>query len=350
MSDDTDKTEDATPRRLRRAIEQGDSGVSAYAAQAVAFVAAAALAPSAVRALAARTHEDLRRAIARAAFSKVAGSDLAAVPAAALATELVSLVVPLLAAVACVGAVAHLVQTGGLLALKRLTPDLERLNPVAGIKGLFSASRAFAVVRALLGGSLAAALAYAGLRDHVADVAHLAGHARSAGVLVAALTAGLAWRLALAGLLLAALDVAFTRRAWRRRLRMSKDEVRREYKDAEGDPQLKAARERAHAEMMAHATIANVRTASVVVVNPTHLACALRYDEKRGDEAPVVVANGEGDLAARIVQAAHDHVVPVLQDIPLAHALAELQTGDVIPEALYEAVAEILRLVLLSPR
>jgi type III secretion protein U len=84
-------------------------------------------------------------------------------------------------------------------------------------------------------------------------------------------------------------------------------------------------------------------------VNPTHLACALRYDEKEGDQAPVVVASGEGDLAARIVQAAHDYGVPVVRDVPLARALVELDVGDVIPEALYEAVAEILREIWSGP-
>ena len=124
---------------------------------------------------------------------------------------------------------------------------------------------------------------------------------------------------------------------------MSKDEVRREHKEAEGDPQHKAARERAYHELLAQATVANVRTASVVVVNPTHLACALRYDEKEGDEAPVVVASGEGELAARIVREAEAYGVPVVRDVPLARALVELQVGEVIPEALYEAVAEVLR-------
>jgi type III secretion protein U len=124
---------------------------------------------------------------------------------------------------------------------------------------------------------------------------------------------------------------------------MSKDEVRREHKDSEGDPQLKAARERAYHDMMAQATIASVRTASVVIVNPTHLASALRYDEKDGDEAPVVVASGEGELAQQIRQAAEQWGIPVVHDVPLARALSELQVGDVIPEALYEAVAEILR-------
>ena len=124
---------------------------------------------------------------------------------------------------------------------------------------------------------------------------------------------------------------------------MTKDEVRREYKESEGDPQLKAARERAHREMLAQATVASVKNATVVVVNPTHLACALRYDEKEGDEAPVVTASGEGDLAQQIKRAAEQYGIPLVHDVPLARALVELAPGDVIPEALYEAVAEILR-------
>ncbi len=106
---------------------------------------------------------------------------------------------------------------------------------------------------------------------------------------------------------------------------------------------IRAARQRAYQEIHAQAAIANVRTATVVVVNPTHLACALRYDEKAGDEAPVVVASGEGDLAARIAQAAQEWGVPIVRDVPLARALVELGVGDSIPEALYEVVAEILR-------
>ena len=150
-------------------------------------------------------------------------------------------------------------------------------------------------------------------------------------------------RAAILGVFLAVLDVVVTRRSWRKKLMMSKADVKREHKESEGDPQLKAARERAHHEMLAAATVANVQKASVVIVNPVHIACALRYDEEDGDEAPVVVASGHGDLAARIVQAARAHGVPVLQDIPLARALVELEVGSAIPEALYEAVAEILR-------
>ncbi len=334
----SDKTEEATPRRLRKAREEGDSGASAYAAQALAFVVAVALVPSAVRALVTWSAAALRAAIAEAATHGQARFD-----AESLATAVVALTFPVLVAAGIAGAVAHVVQTGGTVATARLTPKLERLNPLQGFKGFFSATRLFAVVRALFAGVFVAWLAVRGLGDHLVDLARLGGRLSWVGTVVAEIAGALAWRAALVGLALGVLDVVVTRGAWMRRLRMSKEEVKREHKDAEGDPQQKAARERAYHELLAQATIGNVRTASVVVVNPTHLACALRYDEKAGDEAPVVVASGEGELAQRIREAAEQWGIPVVHDVPLARALVELQPGDVIPEALFEAVAEVLR-------
>jgi type III secretion protein U len=346
----SDKTEEATPKRLRKAREDGDSGASAFAAQAVAFAVAVAIVPAAVRAVASHAADDLRGAIARAATVNMtcAPGDVCVghgVPldAAALATTVVALVAPLLLAAGLAGAIVHVVQTGGVVATKRLTPKLERLNPFAGVKGFFSAARLFSVVRALLAGLVVGWLAWRGLADHLVDLAHLGGQPLWTPSLVADVAGALAWRAALVGLALGVVDVVVTRGTWRRRLRMSKDEVKREHKESEGDPQTKAARERAYHELLAQATVANVRTASVVVVNPTHLACALRYLENEGDDAPVVVASGEGDLAQRIVRAAEEYGVPVVRDVPLARALIELQVGEVIPEALYEAVAEILR-------
>lgn len=334
----SDKTEEASPRRLRKAREEGDSGASAYAAQALAFVVAVALVPTAVKALAAWAADALRTTIAQAAAHGAARFD-----AESLATAVVALTFPVLVAAGIAGAVAHVVQTGGAVASARLTPKLERLNPFVGFRNFFSATRLFAVVRALFAGVFVAWLAVRGLGDHLVDLARLGGRLSWVGIVVAEIAGSLAWRAALVGLALGVLDLVVTRGAWLRRLRMSKDEVKREHKDSEGDPQQKAARERAYHELLAQATIGNVRTASVVVVNPTHLACALRYDEKEGDEAPVVVASGEGELAQRIVAAATDWGIPVVRDVPLARALVELQPGEVIPEALYEAVAEVLR-------
>lgn len=335
---DGDKSEEPTPRRLRKAREEGDSGASTYAAQAVGFVVAVALVPSAVRALARYAAAELRGVL-----EAVGTGARPPLDPVSLATVVVGLAFPVLVAAGIAGGVAQLVQTGGAVASKRLTPRLDRLNPFQGAAGFFSATRLFAVARALVAGLVVGWLAVRGLGDHLVDFAHVGGRSTWIAALVGDVAGTLAWRAALVGLGLSLVDLLVTRAAWLRKLRMSKDEVRREHKDAEGDPQQKAARERAYHELLAQATVANVRTASVVVVNPTHLACALRYDERDGDEAPLVVAKGEGEDARRIARAAEDWGVPVVQDVPLARALVELEVGTVIPEALYEAVAEVLR-------
>jgi flagellar biosynthesis protein FlhB len=123
---------------------------------------------------------------------------------------------------------------------------------------------------------------------------------------------------------------------------MTKAEVKREHREAEGDPQIKTARQRAYRDMLAAATINAVRDATVVIVNPEHLATALRYQEGE-DDAPRVVASADGELAQKIQEAARAYGIPIVRDVPVARALAELEVGDAIPEALYEAVAEILR-------
>jgi flagellar biosynthesis protein FlhB len=353
----SDKTEEASPRRLRKAREEGDSGVSAFAAQAVAFAVAVVLVPASVRSLAVFASGELRDAIHHVGRNETVIRTAEGIGRHAnvirpiggllldpvrLAVSVISLVGPCLAGVALASALAAIVQTGGIVASRRLAPKLDRLNPFSGLRALFSPNRLFVIARSLFAAAVVCWLVFDELKVHAADIAHLSGRLRWAGPLVAELSGTLAWRAAFVGLGLAIVDVVVTRGAWRRRLRMTKAELKQEHKEAEGDPQIRAARERAHREMLAQASIAAVRDATVVVVNPTHVACALRYEENR-DEAPVVVATGQGDLAHRIVSAALDYSVPTVQDAPLARSLVELEVGSTIPEVLYEAVAEILR-------
>jgi flagellar biosynthesis protein FlhB len=132
------------------------------------------------------------------------------------------------------------------------------------------------------------------------------------------------------------------RRAFSKRWMMTRAEVQRDFRDAEGNPELKAARRRAHQEVLFSAQLAAVERARVVIVNPTHLATALGYDEAE-DAAPKIVAQGQGEQARRILDVARAAGVPVIRDVPVARALMDLEVGEEIPEALYEAVAEILR-------
>ena len=335
----SDQTEEATPKKLRKAQEEGDSPISAFASQAVAFLCAVAIAPAAIAALASHASSDLRAAIARAGDV----SPTIAFEPLPVATAVITLTAPILLAAAAAAAVTSVVQSGGIIATKRLQPKLDRLDLIKGFANLFSTSRLVSVLRSALFGAAVAYFAFTALRDHAGDLARTAGRLPEAAAVAGIIALDVVKRAAILGVFLAVLDVVVTRRSWHKKQRMSKSDVKREHKESEGDPQLKAARERAHHEMLAAVTLANVQKASVVIVNPVHIACALRYDEADGDEAPVLVASGHGDFAQRIVAAARAYGVPVLQDVPLARALVELEVGSAIPEALYEAVAEILR-------
>jgi flagellar biosynthesis protein FlhB len=174
VADGGNKTEEATPQQLRKARQRGDSGASSVASQSVAFIVAVVAAPPALGALGLHAVVRVRQAIARAADVSLAGSaslDASGlVPSLPLALEWLTLVTPLLVAVAAAGALVQLVQTGGAMASARMTPDFGRLNPFTGLSGLLSWTRVFSVVRALVAAALSAWLAYAMLRGHGSDL------------------------------------------------------------------------------------------------------------------------------------------------------------------------------------
>jgi flagellar biosynthetic protein FlhB len=241
------------------------------------------------------------------------------------------------------GTLASVLQTGPLLALDAVAPDLSRLNPFPGIARMFTRRQAVELLKSLAKIGLVGWLAWGVLRDGLRGIVALAG--RDAHVaLAAAGTLGrtLLVRAGVAMLAIAILDVFFQRWQFAQDQKMSKKEVEREHKESEGDPHTKQERERLRREILAHDVVENVRRADVLVVNPTHLAVALEYDGDEGD-APTVVAKGQDELARRMIEAAREAGVPVLRDVPLAHALTELDLGDEIPEVLYEAVAAVLK-------
>jgi len=329
------KSEEPTPRRLRRARAEGDSPVSAALGQSVGLMVGVLLVPGALVATAAYAR-------ARWTSTLAPGAALPTGAVESLPLEVATLCAPLLLAVGATSLAFAWVQTGGVVSFGRISPRLERLDPVQGFKNLFRGERLFALVRALVASALVATLSVTLLRNHAGDVAAAAGNERAVGPLVGALGNRLGVLVALVGIGLGLVELVVAHRAWRSRLRMTKDEIRREYREAEGDPEIRAKRRRAHQEALAGSIVNAVREATVVIVNPTHLASALRYDAER-DEAPKLVAQGEGELARAIVEAAHAYGIPCIQDVPIARALRELELGDEIPEALYEAVAEILR-------
>jgi type III secretion protein U len=237
------------------------------------------------------------------------------------------------------GALASLALAGPGLSPESLRPRWERIDPVAGLRRLVSPVQ---LAAALLGLGKAVALvglAWAWLRAAAPGLAELPRAAPAALLRAAPQLLDLALRLAVASLAFGLGDAALARWRHLRSLRMTRDEVRREQKDDEGDPGHRAERRRRHRALLEAGPVSR---ATVVVVNPTHVAVALRHDRATAD-APRVVAKGRGRAAAAIRSAARRSGVPVVRDVPLARALHRLaDVGDEIPEELFEAAAALL--------
>jgi flagellar biosynthesis protein FlhB len=332
-----DKTEQPTVRRQRQARRDGDVPVSAALTQTAGLLVAVALLPG----LAHAVGQTMSREI-RAAATRGVAMDSDAI--LSWVWQTLVLLGPFLLAVAGTSLLVGAVQTGGLISFKKLAPDLAQLNPVEGVKRLVSADRIFQLLRALVLMLLVGWLSFRLLKNHLGSAAASVGQLESGLGLAGVLSLRLLWLATLAALGMALLDLLVVRRSWLQRLRMSRDEVKREHREAEGDPQLKQERKRAHQQMLQGATLNAIKNASVVIVNPTHYATALFYDED-STAAPQVVAQGSDFLARQIIDAARAYGVPIVRDVPVARALHELEVGEEIPEVLYEAVAEILRQV-----
>lgn len=222
-------------------------------------------------------------------------------------------------------------------------PKLERISPAAGLKRLFSTRPLVEVAKALAVVALVAALVWSEVEEAGPDALRAAwlGGAQGLGVLVARL-GGLAVRLAWVVLVLGVGDYALARRRHLKDLMMSREEVKREHKESEGDPRQKGQRRALQRQFAQGGAARGVQKATAVVVNPTHIAVALRYDA-RECEAPYLVARAREDEALALREDARRLGIPVVRDIPLARSLIHYDLGEPIPEELYQAAAIVLR-------
>ncbi|TCZ53678.1 EscU/YscU/HrcU family type III secretion system export apparatus switch protein [Roseicella aquatilis] len=336
--DAEDRTEAPSPHRLEKAREDGDVPLSREAVQLAALgagtLAASVLGPGAATGLA---------GVAQA----VLGRAHELTPAEALG-DLLRAGAPLalgVAAAAGLGAVAAtLVQSGLLVSAKALIPKFSKLNPLSGAKRLFGMASLEEFGRTLLKLAAVGGALWWSCGDPAPLLAALAeGPAELGATLSALLLRVLAS--GLGGLaVVAALDIAWVRLRRMKRLRMSREELKQEHKESEGDPHIKAKRRQIMRGRSRRRTLAAVPGATVVVTNPTHFAVALAY-ERGKDAAPRVVAKGADLLAARIRAEAEKHGVPILSNPPLARALFLVEEDTAIPAEHFQAVAEIIAFV-----
>ncbi|HEX4384832.1 MAG TPA: EscU/YscU/HrcU family type III secretion system export apparatus switch protein [Myxococcales bacterium] len=340
MADENDnKTEQASEKRLRDAHEKGEVPVGRDAVMAASLAATAYALQSAAPRI-----RDGFTLLFQHCFEHVHETpfhDLLIYAVQPLGLGLTCCAAGPLAAIALTFA-----QTSGGFWLEKSLPDFERLFSVSRLTRLFSLEFLADLSLSLIKVAALGAVMFVSLRDGFLAFGGLFG--KAPGDLLAGIFAPLAQscgRILLTVCVLAGMDLAMTRYRFSQRMRMSKDEQRREHKDDEGDPMIKGRRRRKHRELAKARARIEVPRADALLVNPTHVAIALRY-RRSEDKAPRVTAKGKGQLAEIMRDLARSNGIPIVEDIPLARLLhRKVKTGGFVPADTYKAVAAILAFV-----
>ncbi len=340
-----EKTEEATPKRLREARKKGQVPKSRDISTIVVLIAVFFFLAASIG-WAGMQIRDLMKA----SFDMVKtpggleGTQLLTAGKASLGT-LAKIILPfgLLAVVTAIA--AGYLQVGGIFATDPLKPQLKKLNAIEGLKNMFKTQTFIELVKNIAKIFVVFYLAYSTLSGEIGTVL------RTVNIPVddaAKVTGGLIFsfviKVLIAFLIISVIDFIVQKKQFMKQMRMTKDEVKREYKQDEGDPLIKSQRKQLHREYAFGDVKQQVAASDAVVTNPVHVAVVLKYDRETM-LAPEVMIKGQRAFAEMIKESAKEFDIPILRNVPLAWALFELEEGQEIPEDLYEAIAEILSYV-----
>lgn len=340
--DGQEKTEQPTEKKLRQAREQGQVARSRELATAAVFGMATLVLIGSGGWMARAAHDWMRHALSIPPGFAETGRGLAP-RFGELLLGMLGAVSPLIGVCLLAGFIAPVAMGGIRFSAKSITPDLKKLDPLKGLKRIYGRDGLVelgkSILRVLLISGLAAAVIVAIAPRFIGLVHRPMGPAAAEGFWLVLMV-----MLAMGGglLLLAAIDVPYQRWSHRRKLMMTRQELRDELKETEGRPEVKARIRRIQQELSQHRMMQAVPTADVILVNPTHYAVALKYEAGKM-RAPRVVAKGVDEIARLIRESAERHAVPIVSAPPLARALyRQVRLGQEIPVTLYAAVAQIL--------
>jgi len=347
MGKNDDKTEKPSAKRKQKARRKGQVATSREVSSWIVALAGTALVPVLFRS--GEKHlVDLFHRVANVMTAPSVPGAMGVLQSGL--GDVVTLVLPIAGAFAVLGVLADVAQTGGLFSLAAAAPKFDRLNPVAGLKRLFSTQSLWQLVKQILKISVLVLIAYKVLftlggrlvGSQPVDMMPVISYAGS-------IMLGLVRDVAVIGLFLAFGDYAVQRRRHAKSLKMTKREVKDENRQSDGDPLLKREVRRKQMRFSRARMMAAVAGADVVITNPTHFAVALRYEAGVGN-APKVVAKGTDEVALRIRAEATRHGVPIIEDRPLAQAIyAACEIDAFVPREFYVAVARVLAFVFTLP-
>ena len=339
-----EKTEQPTPKRLREAKKKGQTVKSKDLSSAFIFVVAVVILLKVGSSMSGNLQNFMKSCITIAVSQPWNGETIDRLKVEGLKT-FVTVLAPLLGGVFFASLAISGLQGGGVFTMETLMPKLDKVNPMEGFKRMFSLKGLVQLLKSAVILVVVVILAYQVIRSALRPMLLTQGAPLlNAFGFAQGLIATLLMRTAMVMVVIGGADFMYQRWQFNKDMMMSKEEVKNEYKEQEGDPHYKAKRKRLHQEIINGNMMKNARKADVVVTNPTRYAVAIRYDKKeRG--APVVLAKGERVIAEKIRQIAKEERIPIMRNVPLAQALMKVEVDDVVPQDLYEAVAEVLNWV-----
>jgi flagellar biosynthetic protein FlhB len=353
MSDSNDaasRTEEPTPRKLQQARERGEVVKTPDVAPLASLAAAATVMALAGGFLSRNLMTAMTPFLAHPDSMSFDGDGGVAIMKSAVVGAAPAIGAVMLAACAA-GVAGNVIQTGLMFTPERLAIDITKLSPMAGFKRVFGLDGFMQFLKSLLKVTLTALLAWWVLKPHVNELEDLAKFEPLTMLTFAAdILRRLVFAVAAFLIVVAGADWFWQRQRFMKRMRMTKEEMKEDFKQSEGDPHIKARQKQLRNERARRRMMQAVPDATVVVMNPTHYAVALKYD-KGETPAPLCVAKGMDSLALKIREIAEAAGVPVIEDPPLARALyAAVEIDEIIPPAHYEAVAKIIGFILSAGR
>lgn len=339
-----EKTEDATPKRLREARKKGQVPKSRDLSTIFVLVAFFAAICLSIGFMSGELKKLMVMVFNEVASPHLDGAKIYDLGKASLFT-LAKVCAPAFLAGFAIAIIVGFLQVGPVFSMEPLKPQGKKLNPLEGLKNMFKTPTFIELIKNILKITLIFYLAYQVLYGGLFEVLQtvripLVDSAKIAGELIFKIVL----RVLILFIAIALADFLVQRWQFMKQMRMSKDEVKREYKQDEGDPHIKSHRKALHREFAFGDVQQKVKTADAVITNPIHVAVAIKYSrEEQG--APEVVAKGQRLFADMIRKVAEENGVPIMRNVPLAWSLLEVEVGEEIPEELYSAVAEILALV-----
>jgi len=338
-----EKTEKATPKKLRDARKKGQVAKSKDFPSAFTFIVAL----SGVLALSTHIYNILTDYLKTAFISVKADLNVQETAGGMIGEALqviFSASLPIMLLVSIIGVLVNFLIIGPLFSLEAMKPDIKRLNPVTNLKNLFKIKTFIELLKSIMKITGALILIYSVIYNSLGEIIETCGLPLMSSALVfASFLKKVILRVGIFFIAVGIFDLVFQRKNFQKEMKMEKFEVKQEYKDTEGDPHMKSKRRQIAQEVAYQEGPGAARRAKTIITNPTHLAIALEYDAEN-EPAPKIITMGRDIVAEQILKVALDNNIPIMRNIDLAQTLYyKGEPGNYVPEETYQAIAEVLK-------